>query len=291
MYPSSFDYHRPTDLDRAIDLIADDHGAELLAGGHSLLPMLKTGLADVDNLIDIGRIDAIQGVQIDNDHVTVGSGTVYSDLLAHDAVHSNLPHLVAAVREIGDRQVRNSGTIGGNIAHADPAADLPGVVLASQATLVAKGPQGKREIDAKDFFTGMFETTLGEDEILTAVRFPSLSEDEVGVYEKLENPASGYAVIGVAIVTSFVNDQVSNISIGVNGAFDRPRRLRKVEESLQGSELTSEVITDLIETAVNCIDQSEFLDDDYASPDYRKELLRAYTREGLMKVSERTNLD
>lgn len=290
MYPPEIDYHRPEDVDEAIELLAaSGPGTELLAGGHSLLPTLKSGLSDVDTLIDISRLAELQGVTERDGHVEIGAGTSYADALASEVVQSALPHLVAAVREIGDRQVRNAGTIGGNVAHADPAADLPAVVLVSEATVAAAGPDGRREIDASEFFDGMYETALGDDEILTHVRFPALGESQVGVYSKREHPASGYALLGVAAVLTVEDDEVREARIGANGAVDRGVRLPGVEAAIEGGSLDEDRIEAAAARTADDLDTSELMENLNASAEYRATLLRVHTRRALALAAERAS--
>jgi carbon-monoxide dehydrogenase medium subunit len=287
MYPPDIDYHRPTDVGEAIDLLAaGDERTELIAGGHSLLPTMKSGLADVDTLIDISRLAELQGVTAGDGTVEIGAGTRYADVLASDVVRSSLPHLEAAVRQIGDRQVRNAGTIGGNVAHADPAADLPAVVLVSEATIVARGPDGRREIDAAEFFGGMYETALAGDEILTAVRFPALGDSQAGAYSKRRHPASGYALVGVVAVLTVDDDEVQEARVGANGAVDHGVRLPGVEGAIEGGPPTEDRIEAAAARVEDDFPAAELMENLNASAAYRATLLRAHTRRALTAAAD-----
>ncbi|PSQ65602.1 MAG: xanthine dehydrogenase family protein subunit M [Halobacteriales archaeon SW_9_67_24] len=217
MYPDEFDYYEAGSVGEALDLLNEHSGAEaeLLAGGHSLLPAMKTGLSSPDVLIDISGIDAMQGIEADGDTLSIGAMTKYSDLTESDAVAEHAPALAEAVRQVGDVQVRNRGTIGGNLAHADPAADLPGAALASDAALVVEGPDGERSIPADDFFFGMYTPDVGPDELLTRVEVPS-ADGGVGAYAKKPSPSSGYAMVGVAALLDTDGGTVTSARVGAN---------------------------------------------------------------------------
>lgn len=279
MYPPEFNYERAKSVDHAITLINEhaDEETELLAGGHSLIPTIKTGLANIDTVIDIGRLDAIQGVEENNDMTRIGALTRYSDIVSHNGLQENTTAIAEAAEAIGDIQVRNMGTIGGNIAHADPASDLPAAVLASNAQLVAKGPDGERRIDIDDYFQMMYTTALESNEILTWVEIPNLGPTDAGAYVKKPSPSSGYAIIGVAAVLYTNGEEIESARVAVNGAMDHAVRLDPVEEALSDEPLTEETIDAAAERAGDGLDVNMMMSDNQASAKYRQSLLPDYT--------------
>ncbi|HET7325430.1 MAG TPA: xanthine dehydrogenase family protein subunit M [Halococcus sp.] len=289
MYPDEFDYYKAESVSEALDLLDDhsDEDTELLAGGHSLLPAMKTGLSSPDVLIDIGGIEKMQGIEVDGDTLSIGAMTRYSDLADSDEVAEHAPALAAAVQQVGDVQVRNRGTIGGNLAHADPAADLPGAALASDATLIAEGPDGEREISADEFFFGMYATDLAPDELLTRIKIPS-ADGATGVYAKKPSPSSGYAMVGVAALLDTDGETVNSARIGANGAMDHGVRLEPVEDALAGGALDANSIEDAAGHAADDLDVDMMMSDLQASNEFRAQLLRVYTERALTEASERS---
>ncbi|MFB6310308.1 MAG: xanthine dehydrogenase family protein subunit M [Salinirussus sp.] len=287
MFPDTFDYHRAETVDEALDLLAEHGGpdTELLAGGHSLLPAMKTGLSSPDILIDIGEIEELHGVTVEGDTLSVGAMTTYADFVETDASHDHAPAFADAVSQVGDRQVRNRGTIGGNLAHADPASDLPGAALAVDATVVVQGPDGEREIPADDFFWGMYATDVEEDEIVTRIEIPSAT-DAIGGYAKKPSPSSGYAMIGVAAQLDLDGDTVESAGIGANGAMDHGVRLDAVEEELEGASLDEDTIEAAAARATEGLDEAMMMEDLQASAEFRAQLLEVYTRRALEGVAD-----
>jgi len=281
MYPDEFDYVEAESIDHAIELL-EDHAmeeAELLAGGHSLLPTMKTGLASPDILIDIGQIEAMQGIESDGDTISIGANTRYADIADSAAVQEGAPALAEAAAAIGDIQVRNMGTIGGNLAHADPASDLPGTILAENATLVLQDADGEREVPADDFFMGMYMTDVGEAELLTRIEVPA--DTDAGAYAKKPSPSSGYAMVGVAAALRMDGDTVQSASVGANGAMDHGVRLEGVEDELVGGKLTSDAIEAAADRATEGLDETMMMDDIQASAEFRAHLLDVYTERAL----------
>lgn len=282
MYPDTFDYYKAESVGEALDLLDEHAGeeAELLAGGHSLLPAMKTGLSSPDVLIDISGVEKMQGIETDGDTLSVGAMTRYSDLVDSDAVAEHAPALADAVRQVGDVQVRNRGTIGGNLAHADPAADLPGAALASDATLVAESSDGEREIPVDEFFFGMYATDLGPDELLTRVEIPS-ADGATGAYAKKPSPSSGYAMVGVAALLDTDGGTVDSARIGANGAMDHGVRLEPVEDALADGSLDADAIETAAGHATDDLDETMMMDDLQASGEFRAQLLEVYTERAL----------
>jgi carbon-monoxide dehydrogenase medium subunit len=284
MIPASFEYHAPTTVAEAVKLLQEGgDGVKLLAGGHSLLPAMKLRLASFDALIDITKIEELKGISA-NGGLTIGAGTTYSTIVSSDAVRKHCPVLAECIGVLGDIQVRNRGTIGGSIAHADPAADLPALVLALNATLTAQGPGGERMIAADDMFVGMLATALAPDEILTKVTFPLLGSGEGAAYHKMRQPASRYAIVGVAAYVKLEGGKVSAARVAMTGAGAVAVRQPEVEQALIGSDGSDEAIAAAAEQAGNDID---YLGDIHASEEYRRAMVKVYTRRALSEAVQR----
>ncbi|MFB6096145.1 MAG: xanthine dehydrogenase family protein subunit M [Haloferacaceae archaeon] len=288
MYPSSFDYRRPQTVAEALELQADADGeVELLAGGHSLIPTMKSGLAEPDLLIDISDIDELRGVEVGDETTTFGALTTYATIANHEGAQETCPTLTAAASQVGDIQVRNRGTIGGNVAHADPASDLPGAVLAENATVHVQGPDGAREIPIDEFFFGMYATDVGPDEILTAVEVPNADDNTVGTYVKKPNPASGYALVGVAVSLQVAGGTVESARVAANGAIDHGTRLASVEDALAGEQIDDDLAESASAGAGDDIEEYLFMEDLHASAEFRQQLLKVYTERALDAAFER----
>jgi carbon-monoxide dehydrogenase medium subunit len=249
---------------------------------------MKTGLSSPDVLIDIGGVEEMHGVAVEGDTLAVGAMTRYSDLLDAPAAREHAPALAAAVAEVGDRQVRNRGTVGGNLAHADPASDLPGAALASDATMVVEGPGGERSVPAEEFFFGMYATDVGPSELLTRVEVPSAG-DAVGTYAKKPSPSSGYAMVGVAALVEVDDGTVTGARIGANGALDHGVRLEPVEDALVGEPLEAGTIEAAAERATDDLDVALLMEDLQASAEFRAQLLRVYTERALEEAMDRVS--
>src|SRR5713226_1128941 len=229
--PAAFDYHTATSVDEAIALL-QQYGdeAKVLAGGHSLLPTMKMRLAQPGHLVDIGRISGLSYIREDSGAVAVGAMTRYSTIMRSDVVGKHFALLPEGTSLIGDQQVRNRGTIGGSVAHSDPAADMPGIVLALKADILVQSASGVRTVKADDFFIGMFETALQPDEIVTELRFALPPAHTGSAYTKLANKASHYAVAGCAAVVSLDNDGTcTSASVVITGASLKATRASGVE--------------------------------------------------------------
>jgi carbon-monoxide dehydrogenase medium subunit len=289
MFPDEFDYHEASSVSEAIDLM-EEHAAaetELLAGGHSLLPAMKSGLSSPDVLIDIGDVDELHGVSVDGDTLSVGAMTTYSDFIGEDRSEEHAPALYHAVRQVGDTQVRNRGTVGGNLAHADPASDLPGAALASDATIVVTGPDGERRVSADDFFFGMYATDIGPAELVTRVEVPSAA-DAVGAYAKKPSPSSGYAMVGVCVQATVDGGTVTAVRVGANGIMDHGVRLEGVEDELAGASLDEDTIAAAADRATEGLDTAMMMSDLQASAEFREQLVGTYAERALERVLDRT---
>lgn len=233
MWPAKFDYERASSVDDAISKLNDD--AKILAGGHSLLPAMKFRLSQPGKLVDIGRIAELKGIS-GGSTLSIGATTTHAEVASSDVVKKMCPALASAAGHIGDHQVRNFGTLGGNIAHADPASDPPAVLVACGASIHVKGSGGSRTIAASDYFVGLFETALQEGEIITKVEIPDCSGKK-SAYAKLEHPASRYALVGVCVVLEMNGKHCASASVGIGGATVKAIRCSGAEAALAGSNL------------------------------------------------------
>jgi len=288
MYPGEFDYYRAESVEHALDLLEEHGDAEVLAGGHSFLPTMKTGLANPDALVDISGIDAMSGVDHGDDTTSIGANTTYAEIADDDTLWDSVTVLAEAAGEIGDKQVRNAGTVGGNLAHADPASDLPATALAADATLIAEGWDGEREIDADDYFIAMYMTDLAEDELLTRVEVPHQGPNAGSAYVKKPSPSSGYAMIGVAATLHADGGTVESARVAANGAMDHGVRLEAVEDALAGTSVDD--VGSAGERAGDSLDTSMFMDDIQASAEFRAQLLETYTERALERAADRVGV-
>ncbi len=289
MIPESFEYHVPKTLAEASRLVAQFGGeGKVLAGGHSLVPLMKLRLAAPKHLIDIGRIAELRYIREDNGNVQIGALTTHFQIESSDLLKSKCPLLPEAARAIGDVQVRNKGTLGGSLAHADPAADWPASILALDAEIKAASERGERWIPAKEFFVDLLTTALKPDEILTAVRVPALPARAGDAYVKLPQPASGFAIVGVAArVVLNEKGAVEQVGVGVTGVGPKPYRAVAVEDVLRGKTPSAKRLE---EAAAHAAEGVEANADLYASAEYRAHLARVYTRRALEKALERAGV-
>ena len=284
MYPSKFDYHRPSSVQEAVQILSDDPDAKVLAGGHSLIPVMKLRLAAPSALVDIGRIEALQGISA-NGSLRIGAGVTYHEIANSDVVQGAAPLLAEAAGQIGDRQVRYRGTIGGNLSHADPASDLPAAALALGATLHVTGPGGSRSISASDFFVDLMMTALQPDEILTEVEIPAAQAGSGSAYVKFEHPASGYALCGAAaVVTRNADGTCASASLCFNGVSSTAVDAPAVASSLAGSDLSDAAIESAVNENMSIPDVTT---DMFASANYRQELAKVIGAQALRTARDR----
>jgi carbon-monoxide dehydrogenase medium subunit len=290
MFPARFDYVEATSVEEALDLLGEhaDAEVELLAGGHSLIPTMKSGLASPDVLIDLGGVDELRGLDRGDGSTTIGAMTPYAEIAADDALWDDATVLAEAAQAVGDIQVRNRGTIGGNLAHADPASDLPGAALAADVSLIVQGPDGERTVPADDFFVGMYATDVAGDELVTAVEVPHQPAGAGGAYVKKPSPSSGYAMVGVAAVVEADGDAIAGARIAANGALDHAARLEAVEDALVGEPLDADVAEAAAEHALDGVEDWQLMDDLQASAEFRGHLLEVYTGRAIEAAFERT---
>lgn len=279
MIPASFDYFAPSSLSEALQLLADRaDDAKVLAGGHSLVPLMKLRLAQPAALIDVGRISELKGISVEGDRVRIGATTTHAAVASSLDVLANAPALAQAAHEIGDRQVRARGTIGGSLAHSDPAADLPAVMLALDAQFILRSSSGERTLTAEEFFVDMLTTAVEPNELITSI---SVAVSPASAYAKYPNPASHYAITGVCAAISG-NGTVSSARIGVTGAAPMAFRAEAAEAALAGQALSPASIAAAADAAY---DGREMLGDIHASEEYRGNLVRVMTRRALEKLA------
>ncbi len=285
MIPAAFDYIAPRTLDEAIRALAE-HGenAKLLAGGHSLLPLLKLRLARPGLLIDLSKIPGLNAIMQENGKIVIGALATHYQIETSELLKKRCPLLPQTAREIADVQVRNRGTIGGSLMHADPSADFPAAVLALGSELKLRGPTGERLIGAEQFFVGPMTTATEPNEILTEIRVPVFPRRSGSAYLDMPQPASGFAIVGVAVWLSInAKRRCEAIGIGITGLSDKPFRAHAVEELLRGNKLTPKLIDAGASQAADGIDP---LDDLHASADFRAHLARVYTARAVQRAAK-----
>ena len=286
MIPAQFDYLAPKTLDEAISLLsANQDGAKILAGGHSLIPAMKLRLAQPQLLIDIGRIKDLSYIRNEDGQIRIGAMTTHYQIESSDQLRQSCPLLPETAASIGDVQVRNKGTLGGSLAHSDPAADWPAAMLALNATLIAVGPKGERSIGIDNFFIDLLTTALAPDEILREIRI-AIPAGQVGqTYLKAPQPASGFAVVGVAVnINRDGAGRCASASIGITGVASNAYRAAAVEKLLTGSALDEAAIS---AAAAHATDGVEVNGDLYASDVYRSHLARVFASRAIKEAASR----
>jgi carbon-monoxide dehydrogenase medium subunit len=282
MITHPFTYQAPSTIEEAVRELGRKGESKVIAGGHSLLPLMKLGLAQPDALIDLRRIASLREIRTEDGTIAIGALTTHRDIAHDPTVLAKLPALAEAAGAVGDLQVRARGTIGGSLAHADPAADEPAPALAYDATIRAIGPQGRRDIKASEYFKGPFETALGENEIITEVRFPVPAGRTGSAYAKFAHPASGFAITGVAAVVTLKSDgTVERAAIGVTGAAAAAYRATAAEKALAGTNGDAKAIAAAAAKAAEGITP---LSDLAASSDYRKHLVTVYAKRAIERA-------
>ncbi|HEY6786718.1 MAG TPA: xanthine dehydrogenase family protein subunit M [Trebonia sp.] len=279
MIPAKFDYVRPRSLDDAVRALADGgDDAKVIAGGQSLLPLLRLRLASPDLLVDLAGLDELRGVTDAGDALLIGARTTHYQVINDPLVAAHCGLLAEAARTVADPAVRHRGTLGGALAHADPAGDLPAVALALDATLIARGPGGKREIAAGDFFAGYLTTTLQAGEILTAIRIPKLGPEWGYRYEKFHRTAQAWATVGVAALARRSNGTIAEARIALTNMGQVPVRARAAENAAAGAQASR----DALQAAAASADEGTRPPGDlHGAPDYRRHLARVLTARAL----------
>ena len=286
MIPAQFEYFAPKTLEEALRLV-ERHGdeAKILAGGHSLLPLMKLRLAQPRYVIDIGRLHNMSYIREENGHIAIGALTTHADVESSALLRARCPLLSETASVLGDAQVRNRGTMGGSLAHADPAADYPAAILALDAEIVAVSSSGTRTIPAREFFLDMLTTALRPGEILTQVRVAPLASHTGTAYEKLHQPASGFAIVGVAArLTLGKGETIEYVAVGITGLGPKAFRASDVEQALRGKKVSENLFSEASRQAARGI---EPLSDLHASADFRREMAAVHARRALERAHAR----
>ncbi len=281
MIPGSFDYEVAESVDEALELLRTKEDAKLLAGGHSLLPLMKLRLARPGTLIDIGRLTELRGVSDRGDHLAIGALTRHHDLHHDPLAKQHCPLIAHAAGLVGDPQVRHRGTIGGSLAHGDPASDFPTMALVLDAVIVARGPNGERTIAAADFFNGFFDTALAEDEVITEVRVPKVGRAGWS-YIKFRQRALDWPTVGVAVLLGASNGSIEGARVGLANMGQTPLRATAVESALAGAP------RDAVAAAAAKADEgTDPPSDTWASADFRRHLSRVLTARAVEEALSR----
>jgi aerobic carbon-monoxide dehydrogenase medium subunit len=286
MIPATFEYRRAGSLDEAVELLGTYPDGKLLAGGHSLIPMMKLRLAQPSVLIDIARLPDMRGIrhtkEQGRDRFTIGALTTHAEIAASEELRTFAPVLWEAANVIGDPQVRHRGTIGGACAHGDPSADFPAVMLAIDARFTLVGPNGTRDVKADDFFVGMFETALDAQEIVTSVAFDAYSHS---AYEKLPHPASHYALVGVAVCLELDGQRITKARVALTGVGDSAFHAKRVESALAGCNVTDAKALEAASAgAADGVDARSEIE---ASARYRSAMADVYTERAVQRAASR----
>jgi carbon-monoxide dehydrogenase medium subunit len=283
MFPAKFAYAAPSSLQEAIGLL-DDPEAKILAGGHSLLPLMKLRLAQPKLIVDIGRIPGLAYVRREDGVLAIGAMTTYRDIEHSGDVLQAAPVLAEAVHEVGDPQVRAKGTLAGALAHADPAGDMPAVALALGGTIRAVGSGGERELDLDSFFVDMLTTALQEKEIIREVRLKVPPAGAGAAYQKFDQPASHYALTGVCAVVTVSGGTIASARVGVTGVGPKAYRPTAIEQALVGKPIEEEALKAAVQNVADGIDVQG---DIHASPEYRAHLARVLTRRAVFEAAQK----
>jgi carbon-monoxide dehydrogenase medium subunit len=286
MIPNNFEYFAPTTIEEALKLL-DKYGddCKILSGGHSLIPVLKLRLAAPAVIVDIGRIKELKQIKIDGALIRIGANSTHAEIADSAQLKQHCPLLTETAAQVGDQQVRNRGTIGGSLTHADPAADWPAAILALNAEIVARSSKGERIIKAADFFVDLMTSAVQPNEIVTEVRVPKPAQPNAAVYLKVPQSASGFAIVGVAAQLKLNQGKCEEASIGVTGLAPKAFRAKSVEDALRGKALDEATI--VAAAAKADADASDALEDIHASGDYRRHLARVYAKRAVQSATAR----
>lgn len=284
MFAAEFEYRRAASIGEAVQLLAENPGAKLLAGGHSLIPLMRFRLARPELVIDIGGIGELRGISVEGDRISMGALTTHAEIAGSAEVQQANGLLAEAAGGIGDPAVRNRGTIGGNLAHADPASDWGTVLTALGATVTAQGPNGARDIAVADFIEDAFVTALADDELITRVSVPTLAANQRAEYAKMAHPASFYAVVGGAVVVTMDGERCTAAAVAVGGLTPRPVKAAAVEQSLAGTTLTQASIADATARLGEDLEAAGvgLIGDVYASAEFRARVAPVEVKHALL---------
>ena len=284
MYPAAFEYHAPSTINEALSLLGKLDDAKIVAGGHSLIPMMKLRLAQPKNLIDLRKVPGLSGIKEDKGTIAIGAMTTHWEVESSKVLKAKCPVVSETAALIGDPAVRNKGTIGGSLAHGDPAADMPATVIALGAEFVCQG-KNKRTVKVDDWFKGLMETALGEDELLVEIRVPELAKGTGAAYLKFPHPASRFAVVGVAaVVTLDGNGTCTKAGVGVTGAGTHAVRAKGVEAALNGKRLDAAAIEAAASKAAEGVDVQADLQ---GSVEYKSHLCRVFAKRAIEAAVKR----
>ncbi len=283
MIPSEFEYYRAGSVDEALQLLNEKGpDAKILAGGHSLLPAMKLRFNNPGALIDIGGIPDLSYIREENGYLVIGACATHAQIATSSVLASAIPMISETAGIIGDVQVRNKGTIGGSIAHADPAADWPAALLAADAEVVIAGASGTRTVPVNDFFQGLFTTDLNESELITEIRIPKPSSETRSTYIKFEQPASRFAIVGCAAMVTRNNGSCENVKVAFTGVSAIPFRDHQLEQELEGKVPDESNLDAACEIAAKSVD---IMGDHFASQDYRRHLAKVFAKRALKTVT------
>ena len=294
MFAADFQYHKATSVAQAIKLLDANPGAKVLAGGQSLIPQLKFRLARPSVVIDIGGISEITGINITEGTIRIGALTSHHAIASSTEIQDACSILSEVAGGIGDPAVRNRGTIGGNVSHADSASDWPTVLTALNARFIIRGPggltrRGSRTVAASEFFIGLLQTTLAENEILTVIEIPRLGSNQHAEYAKMAHPATFFPVVGAAVVVAVDGGRCTSASVAVGGLVPAPVRARSVETALVGQEMTLESVAEASAQISNDLGDNVFGDSVYASADFRRSVVGVEVKHALHHALELTH--
>lgn len=279
MYPAAFEYHTPGSVQEALGLLGKLDDAKILAGGHSLVPMMKLRLAQPKHLIDLRKVPGLNGIKEEGGTIVIGAMTTHWEVESSKVLQAKCPVVSDTAKIIGDPAVRNKGTIGGSLAHADPAADMPATVIALGAELVCQGAKNKRTVKVDDWFQGLMTTALGEDELLVEIRVPALAAGTGSAYMKFAHPASRFAIVGAAaVITVDKQGTCTKAGVGITGAGTKAVRAKGVEAGLVGKRLDAATIEAAAQKAADGIDVQADLQ---GSVEYKAHLCRVFARRAI----------
>jgi carbon-monoxide dehydrogenase medium subunit len=283
MIPAAFEYLRPTSIDEALNALATaGEDGKVLAGGQSLLPVLRLRLAYPEMLVDLGGIAELSGVSDDGDAILIGAMTTHDEVVNNALVKQHAPLVAQATATVGDRQVRHLGTFGGSLAHADPAGDLPTVALTLDAEMLVRGPAGQRVVAARDFFVDYLTTALAPGEILTGIRIPKLGDGWSTHYEKFNRVAQAWSIVGVAAAVKRSNGSIAEARIGLTNMGSTPLRAAAVEQALSGADATSGTVAAASGSAA---DGTHAPSDLAGQADYRNHLVTVLTKRAVLSAA------
>jgi carbon-monoxide dehydrogenase medium subunit len=283
--PAAFDYYAVSSFEEAIKILQENEDAKVIAGGQSLLPMMKLRLLTPNVLVDIGKVPGLNYIREEEDFIAIGALATHDEVANSDLLRQKCPLLSEAASRIADQQIRNRGTIGGSISHADPAADYLSTLVALEARVVIKGPQGERTVDAKDFFIDVFTTALEPAELVKEVKVPILSPRTGHAYMKFIKREGEFSTVNVAVLLTLdEEDMVKDVRVGLGAVAPKPLRAVKVEEALAGKKISEELIREASQYADEGTDPPS---DVHASSEYRRHLVKVMTRRALLRALER----